>query len=417
MTVSVSVVRGKSIQSSRKLPGASDGKVVRIAAIAEGQYLLTEQDTGVGPENITVKRVGSDLHVALQGTEPDQPELIIEGFFDLPGQLIGLAEDGAYYGYIAVDGEADHEAAFLLEEMSSPLALGYPSVVGFGDGLVAAASVLPGALLGLGALVAGALIDHNRDSGGRVPEVPMPANNGIGSVVDDQGPVVGPLASGDVTDDARPTFSGGGQRPGEKVVIRDGGSVIGDAIVDANGNWSFTPDKPLREGEHILSTVVIDQNGTHSPESEGFVVTVDTTAPASGGVSGAVDNKGTITGPIGNGGVTDDDQPTLSGVGTPGDTISIIDNGEVIGEVVVDEEGSWTFTPEQPLAEGEHVFEVVVTDPAGNSSDPSEEFVVVIDTTPPSAGAVGSIEDNKGAITGPIGNGGVTDDDQPTLSG
>jgi len=368
MTVSVSVVSGKSIQSSRKLPEGGDGKVVRIKAMAEGKYLLAEQETDVGPENITVKRVGSDLHVALQGTDPEQPELIIEGFFDLPGQLIGRAEDGMYYGYVAVDGEENHEASFLLEEMSSPLALGYPALSGFGDGLVAAA-VLPGALLGVGALVGGALIDHNRDSGGRLPEAAPPVNNGIGSVVDDQGPVVGPLLSGDVTDDTRPTFTGGGQQPGEKVIVRDGGRVIGEAIVGANGSWSFPPDKPLGEGEHILTTVVVDKNGRHSPESNGFLVLVDTTAPDNGSLSGAMDNKGPITGPIGNGGVTDDDQPTLSGAGNPGDTITLLDNGKVIGDVVVNEEGAWTFTPEQPLAEGEHVFEVVVTDPAGNSSD------------------------------------------------
>ncbi len=37
-------------------------------------------------------------------------------------------------------------------------------------------------------------------------------------------------------------------------------------------------------------------------------------------------------------------QPILSGSGRPGDTMQNLDNGVVIGEVVIGEGGKWTFT-------------------------------------------------------------------------
>ncbi|WP_415838587.1 Ig-like domain-containing protein, partial [Rahnella bruchi] len=50
-----------------------------------------------------------------------------------------------------------------------------------------------------------------------------------------------------------------------------------------------------------------------------------------------------------DGAQTNDDTPTLSGQGEPGDTVTIYDGEEKLGEVTIDDNGSWSFTPEPPL--------------------------------------------------------------------
>ncbi|MEG1679723.1 MAG: Ig-like domain-containing protein, partial [Stenotrophomonas sp.] len=59
-------------------------------------------------------------------------------------------------------------------------------------------------------------------------------------------------------------------------------------------------------------------------------------------------------------------------------TVTIIDNGQVIGETLVADDGSWVFTPDAELADGQHEFEVVMTDKAGNASDHSEKHIIVV---------------------------------------
>ena len=156
--VNVAIVDGKTITQATELRANPQGQPVRIKAVANGKYVLAEGDKGVAPEKITVKRVGKDLHVALEGTDPDQPQLIIEGFFDAQGQLVGVAEDGAYHAYIASDAEQDHEVAFLMDGVSSPQVPGSEKL-GVFDGLIAATGMgwFWPALLGLGAL---AMIAH-----------------------------------------------------------------------------------------------------------------------------------------------------------------------------------------------------------------------------------------------------------------
>ncbi|PMU33559.1 hypothetical protein C1Y12_29015, partial [Pseudomonas sp. FW305-47B] len=76
-------------------------------------------------------------------------------------------------------------------------------------------------------------------------------------------------------------------------------------------------------------------------------------------------------------------QPILSGSGRPGDTVQILDNGVVIGEVVIGDDGKWSFTPNPPLVDGDHSLTVVIKDPAGNTSEESQPVELVVDTTAP----------------------------------
>ncbi|VTR32904.1 Uncharacterised protein [Serratia fonticola] len=88
----------------------------------------------------------------------------------------------------------------------------------------------------------------------------------------------------------------------------------------------------------------------------------------------------------------------------------MLDNGNKIGETTVNKDGEWEFTPDTELSEGEHEIAVIIADPAGNQSKPSDPWVVIVDTTPPDAPTIGSIYDNVGDKTGELQPGDVTDD-------
>lgn len=428
MAISVSVISNKTIASNQILAQRSGGRAVHIQAIRGGQYLLAASGKERSPENITVKRVGNNLHVALEGSDPDQPELIIEGFFSNQGQLVGLAEDGIYYEYVATDGDDDSSAAFLMEGVSSPLALGKQPLLGFADGLVVAEKdgfgMLPWLLGGL-AVAGGAAAaggggggkGNGNGNGDKVVDTTPPTNKGIGSVIDDKGPIQGGLNNGDVTDDNRPTLGGKGQDPGDKITIIDNGKAIGEAVVDGNGNWTFTPEQELGDGEHAFEVVVTDPSGNSSGPSEDLVLIIDTTPPVNKGIEDVQDDQGAVTGSVSDGDHTDDSRPTLSGSGDAGDVVTIIDNGKVIGEVQVGDDGKWSFTPEDALDDGEHAFEVIITDPAGNSSEPSDDYLVIIDSAPLFKPTIDLVEDDEGELRGPLSSGDVTDDARPTISG
>ncbi|MDB5766292.1 MAG: Large repetitive protein, partial [Collimonas fungivorans] len=148
--VKLLVVDGKEITQSVDLRTAKQGSVTKIKAIRGGKFILADTDTGAAPENITVRRVGNDLHVSLEGSGYDDPELIIEDYYGQSGQdgqLVGVAEDGAYYEYIATDADAAHELSALGDGVASAQALGSQPLLGFGSGLVPAAGL---SWLGLG---------------------------------------------------------------------------------------------------------------------------------------------------------------------------------------------------------------------------------------------------------------------------
>ncbi|NKY21787.1 Ig-like domain-containing protein, partial [Cellulomonas denverensis] len=141
-----------------------------------------------------------------------------------------------------------------------------------------------------------------------------------------------------------------------------GEPIPGEWTDNGDGNWTFVPETPLTEGDKA-EVVVTDPAGN---ESDPVGVVVDTTAP-----------DAPVVPP------TQGEKVEVEGV-EEGATPSIVDpeTGEPIpGEWTDNGGGSWTFTPETPLTEGDKA-EVVVTDPAGNESDP---VGVEIDTTAPDA--------------------------------
>ncbi|WP_254608262.1 Ig-like domain-containing protein, partial [Burkholderia lata] len=436
-TVKLAVVDGNTINQTLDLRASKQGAPARVKAVKGGKFILADSQTGHGPENVTVRRVGKNLHLSLEGTDLDQPQLIIEDFYGNEGSLIGLGEDGAYHQYISSDADDDHAIAMLADGTASPQVLGAETLAGFDmGGLVAAPGAALGSLGGLGlfglaalgmlgvAAAAGALGkddgptsgDNGGGDGGGGDGGARPKAPSVDGVVDNVGSITGPVASGGVTDDRRPVFSGKGETPGNRIELWDGDKKIGETIVKADGTWELQPTSPLDNGPHNIVAVEVDKDGNKSDPSDRFDFVVDTMAPDKPAIESIQDNV-EPAGEIEPGKATNDNRPTLSGRGEPGARLEVFANGEKIGETTVNADGTWTFRPEHPLPDGPQEFTAVASDAAGNVGLPSDPVMVIVDTYVPEKPVVGEVTDNVGDIAGPIDNGGVTDDDRPTFTG
>ena len=422
MTESKVILAVNSGDGKTRLLTADAGRTVKIKLIAGNKYLLKNVNDDFAPENITLQRVGKALHIIQEGDT--QPSIIIEDYFDGDKNnptLMGMAEDGLLYAYIPVSGESYDTGYLLADGSMSPVALG-------GDPLGAGGPILTApdddndmlfgmlgwfALAAAGVGAAFALSELNDEDGDKhtTPEKPS-----IGQTIDDEGSIKGPLKSGDVTDDTKPSLTGKGN-PGDTIHIIDNDKEIGSVIVDDEGEWSYTPDKPLSDGEHDLSVVVEDPDGNKSPPSDPITIVVDTVAPDAPTIEHIMDKVGKVTGEILDDTYTDDPKPEMSGTGEAGATITIYDNGKKIGETTVNDDGRWYFKPSENLADGSHSITVSQTDKAGNVSKPSDEREFIVLTEPPGKAETPEVNDNTGPVTGPLKPGDVTDDSKPSFSG
>ncbi len=233
---------------------------------------------------------------------------------------------------------------------------------------------------------------------------------------DNAGGVTGPISAGGVTDDTTPTVHGTATAGGT-VKLYEGSTLLGSTVADAKGNWSITPGTALGEGQHSLTATVTTVANGESKKSGAFDFEIDLTAPGKPTIEQVYDDVGMPSGALSQGQSTDDTTPTLSGKAEKGSTVLIYDNGSLLGDVVADANGNWSFTPTTPLLNDTHSFEVKAKDKAGNLSEASDPFVIVVDTIPPAKPTIESVHDDAGAITGDVANGGTTDDTTPTLRG
>lgn len=236
------------------------------------------------------------------------------------------------------------------------------------------------------------------------------------TVLDDVGPVLGEITSGDSTNDNRPTFNGTGEI-GATITLLNDGQPFGTAVVNAQGNWTFTPTAPLSEGTHTITLSATDVAGNTSTTTTSFELTVDTFAPSAPAIINATDNVGSILAPVTNGKTTDDTTPTLNGTAAANATVIIYENGVAVGTVQANASGDWSFTPGSALSNGSHTWTATATDTAGNVSVTSPGFTVIVDTIAPLAPVITQAFDNIGTVTGPLSNGQATDDTVPSLVG
>lgn len=244
-----------------------------------------------------------------------------------------------------------------------------------------------------------------------VPSAPV-----ISAAADNVGSIQTPLTSGQSTDDTTPTLSGTATA-NATVTIYENGQPVGTALADGTGAWSFTPSTPLAAGSHTWTATVTDAAGNISPASPGFTLVVDSTAPIAPVISQAIDDVGSITGPITSGQTTDDTLPRLVGTSEPFATVNIYEGTTLVGTGTADGSGSWSILLNTTLTEGAHSFTAQATDAAGNTSASSASFSLTIDTAPPALPVLTSILDDVGNAATPVANGGITNDAQPTLSG
>ncbi|WP_426708434.1 BapA/Bap/LapF family large adhesin [Enterobacter cloacae complex sp. 280C5] len=243
-----------------------------------------------------------------------------------------------------------------------------------------------------------------------VPEAPV-----FTPATDDAGTVLGPVASGQSTDDTTPTLNGTAAA-NATITIYESGREVGTAVADANGVWSFTTGT-LANGSHTWTATVTDAAGNVSPASPGFTLVVDTAAPVAPVITQAIDDVGTITGAIGSGQTTNDPLPRLVGTSEPLATVNIYEGTTLVGTGTADADGNWTVDITVPLDSGSHTFTAEATDQAGNTSTSSADFSLTIDTTPPALPVLTSITDDVGNAAAPVANGGLTNDARPTLTG
>jgi hypothetical protein len=236
-----------------------------------------------------------------------------------------------------------------------------------------------------------------------------PAKPAAPTVTDDSGATIVP---GGTTNDAQPHIDGKGT-PGDIIKVLDNDKVIGSTTVKPDGNWSFTPTTDLNNGPHDITVIDTNPAGTSSPASDPTHITVDTSVPDKPATPVLTDASDAV---IPAGSTTNDGHPHISGTGKAGDTITVYDGTKAIGSTTVQPDGKWTFTPATDLSTGAHSISVTETNAAGTPS-PKSDAVPFTYAVVAGAPVIESVVDAVGTITGPIVNGGVTDDSHPTISG
>ncbi|MDY0995545.1 Ig-like domain-containing protein, partial [Pantoea agglomerans] len=262
------------------------------------------------------------------------------------------------------------------------------------------------------------------------------------TLTDDVGAITGEIASGSVTDDARPTLSGDATADIDHVNIYDNGELVGSAAVDADGKWSWTPEQDMADGtSHDLTVAAVDAAGNEGPQvsgtdDDGWSFTVDTTAPDIDAFTDSsitlTDDVGPVRGEIADGATTDDARPTYSGsVSTAGIaqgvvSVNIYDSGKLIGSAAVEADGKWSWTPDSAMSSGAHALTVAAVDAAGNegpqvsgTADAAWDFSVL--TSAPAQPAIENVVDDysqgEDADSGFLQKGQFTNDGTLTLNG
>jgi hypothetical protein len=100
-------------------------------------------------------------------------------------------------------------------------------------------------------------------------------NPGQGSVAP---PVIASPTAGATVQDTTPTISGTGQ-PGFTVTVREGSTVLCNATVGSNGQWSCDSGVALQPGAHTVSATQAGPGGTSQPATVTFTIAAAPTPP------------------------------------------------------------------------------------------------------------------------------------------
>lgn len=222
--------------------------------------------------------------------------------------------------------------------------------------------------------------------------------------------------------------------PDTRVTVFDKGVLLGEAVVNHEGQWFYFPAGTPTDGPHTF-TASPDSTGANA--SAPYTVTVQTgyvppPLPDTGGtavlapvITDFLDDVGAHQGAFYPGGATNDTHPTLSGTGEPGSVVTLMEGTVQLGTATVGADWQWSITTSEALAVGTHNIVAVGAHPDGSGQTPSVytyTFDVSADDSvsarpPVLAPVIVNFEDNVGAVQGGVLPYGVTDDTTPTFSG
>uniref|UniRef100_UPI0003729C2B Ig-like domain-containing protein n=3 Tax=Vibrio splendidus TaxID=29497 RepID=UPI0003729C2B len=160
----------------------------------------------------------------------------------------------------------------------------------------------------------------------------------------------------------------------------------GTVVVDENGDWTYTPNENYN-GNDSFTVIVDDGNGGTDTITVNVGVTPVNDAPIGNDLSVTTDEDTTVSG-------------TLNATDADGDSLTFSKGTDPSnGSVVVDENGNWTYTPDENY-NGSDSFTVVVSDGNGGTETITVGVGVlpVVDTTTVSLTADASVTEG-GTIT------------------
>ena len=230
------------------------------------------------------------------------------------------------------------------------------------------------------------------------------------------------------------SLSGTGAVAGDSVQLYNGTTPLGSAVSlsgtnISNGFVDITTAALSNGTTYNFRAAVIDAAGNASAESTDLPsdITIDTTAPNAPSITSVTDDASPVTGPVADGGSTNDTTPTirvsLSGTGAvAGDSVQLYNGTTPLGSAVslsgTNISNGFVDITTAALSNGTtYNFRAAVIDAAGNTSAESTDHAwdITIDTTAPNAPSITSVTDDASPVTGPVADGGSTNDTTPTI--
>jgi len=182
-----------------------------------------------------------------------------------------------------------------------------------------------------------------------------------------------------LTKDSRASITGVAEA-NSVVTLFDGTLSVGQANVDASGNWTLQTSS-LADGQHTLTVTALDIAGNTSISSANLKVTVDTTITAPTiNLPNLSDSFGSGTTGTDSDNLSNVTRPGINGTAEAGAFVVIFDGATSIGSAIADASGNWSTTI-STSAVGIHSLTASSIDPAGNTSATSNTLTVTIDVS------------------------------------
>ncbi|HFD6159525.1 TPA: non-fimbrial adhesin SiiE [Salmonella enterica] len=188
------------------------------------------------------------------------------------------------------------------------------------------------------------------------------------------------IAVFDIDEDSLPALSNnralsvsGVGEAGSQVSIFVDGKLVNVVMVEADGTWR-APILLQDDGTFNIHFSITDVAG-NTEVSKNYSVDVDSSTDFPTLNLEDASNSGSLDDLI-----TSHNKPVLVGTAEAGATIHIYVDEKIVANVLVLEDGTWSYQFDNALKDGEYSIRVVAEDPAGNTAE-SPRLLVTIDTS------------------------------------